>query len=150
MKKPIEELSNVLANIPTEKPMTTDAAYERMRGGFTAIALDDAPKDVKYAKKTIEMDVDKVEEAHKVDKYKYDEDQFVMGLKEHVDSTYSSHYGGTVQPVEFIMSNSETLDYLKGNVVKYVYRYGKKNGSNVQDLYKAVHFIMMMAKYSKE
>ena len=79
--------------------------------------------------------------------YKYNEGEFMEELRKHVDGTYVKHYGGSVQPVEFIMSNAETLDYLKGNVVKYIYRYGKKDGHNKADLYKAVHFIMMMAKY---
>lgn len=79
--------------------------------------------------------------------YKYSEDEFLRELQAHVDSTYTSHYGGQIQPVEFIMSNAETLDYLKGNVVKYIYRFGKKDGSNRKDLMKACHFIMMMARY---
>jgi hypothetical protein len=46
------------------------------------------------------------------------------------------------------MSNAETLDYLKGNVIKYVYRYGKKHGNNKVDLLKAIHFIIMMDAYA--
>lgn len=80
--------------------------------------------------------------------YKYSEKEFMEGLSRHIDSTYEDHYSGNIQPVEFIMSNAETLDYLKGNVIKYVHRYGKKEGHNVKDLYKAIHFIMMMAEYS--
>lgn len=80
--------------------------------------------------------------------YKYNEADFIRMLQLHVNKTYGAHYSGTIQPVEFIMSNSSTLDYLKGNAVKYLYRYGKKNGSDVNDLYKACHFIMMMAKYT--
>lgn len=82
--------------------------------------------------------------------YKYKEDEFLKLLKDHIDSTYTTHYGGKIQPVEFIMSNAETLDYLKGNVVKYIYRYGKKNGANIADLMKAIHFIMMMNAYSQQ
>lgn len=82
--------------------------------------------------------------------YKYDEDQFLIELKKHIDKTYVTHYGGMIQPVEFIMSNSSTLDYLRGNVVKYIYRYGQKGGNNPDDLYKACHYLMMMLKYSKE
>jgi hypothetical protein len=80
--------------------------------------------------------------------YKYDEENFVKDLMEHVNSTYVDHYSGNIQPVEFIMSNAETLDYLKGNIIKYVHRYGKKEGYNKKDLYKAIHFIMMMAMYA--
>jgi hypothetical protein len=81
--------------------------------------------------------------------YKYNEDEFIENLLEHVNSTYSTHYAGTIQPVEFIMSNAETLDYLKGNIIKYIHRYGKKDGHNSKDLYKAIHFIMMMDMYAQ-
>lgn len=81
--------------------------------------------------------------------YKYNENKFLEEVKKHVDATYSKHYGGKIQPVEFIMSNASTLDYLRGNVIKYLYRYGKKYGHNDEDLFKACHFMMMMASYAK-
>jgi len=48
------------------------------------------------------------------------------------------------------MANATTLDYLRGNAIKYISRYGKKSGNNDVDFYKAVHFIMMMSRYAKE
>lgn len=81
--------------------------------------------------------------------YKYDEPSFINNLLTHIDYTYNSHYSGGIQVVEYIMSNAETLDYLKGNAIKYIHRYGKKNGHNDEDLYKAIHFIIMMAKYAE-
>lgn len=95
------------------------------------------------------LNADNSANTNKID-YKYSEDKFIEELKKHVDATYSKHYGGIIQPVEFIMSNATTIDYLKGNVVKYIYRFGKKNGANQDDLYKAVHFIMMMAQYKEK
>lgn len=80
--------------------------------------------------------------------YKYNEDEFIENLLEHINSTYSTHYAGNIQPVEFIMANAETLDYLKGNIIKYVHRFGKKDGNNSKDLYKAIHFIIMMDMYA--
>ena len=80
--------------------------------------------------------------------YKYEEPCFINELLYHIDKTYSNHYSGGIQVVEYIMSNAETLDYLKGNAIKYIHRYGKKNGNNNEDLCKAVHFIMMMAHYA--
>ena len=52
-----------------------------------------------------------------------------------------NHYlGFKIQPVEFIHGNN--LNYLVGNVIKYVCRYGTKNG--VIDLDKAIHYIEMI------
>lgn len=82
--------------------------------------------------------------------YKYSEDTFLMELSTHIKGTYKGHYSGGIQTVEYVMSNASTLDYLSGNVLKYVLRYGKKGGYNKEDLYKAVHFLMMMAHYAAE
>lgn len=82
--------------------------------------------------------------------YKYEEPCFINELLYHIDKTYSNHYSGGIQVVEYIMSNAETLDYLKGNAIKYIHRYGKKNGNNNEDLFKAVHFIIMMAHYANK
>ena len=51
-----------------------------------------------------------------------------------------SHYQLAIQPVDYIMENG--LDYLQGNVIKYVTRYKDKNG--VEDLDKAIHYIEMI------
>ena len=49
------------------------------------------------------------------------------------------HYNqpGAVEPIDFIVSNS--LDFLEGNVVKYIARYKHKNG--LQDLLKAQEYM---------
>jgi hypothetical protein len=52
-----------------------------------------------------------------------------------------SHYQMmAIQPVDFIMKNK--LDFLQGNVVKYICRYRSKNGR--QDLQKAIHCIEIL------
>ena len=51
-----------------------------------------------------------------------------------------SHYQLAIQPIDYIMDNG--LDYMQGNVIKYVTRYKNKNG--IDDLRKAAHYIEMM------
>ena len=54
-----------------------------------------------------------------------------------------SHYKQfKIQPVEFICAND--LDYLQGNVIKYVCRHGYKNGA--QDVRKAIHYLQLILK----
>jgi hypothetical protein len=61
-------------------------------------------------------------------------------------STFESQVGGghykdfAIQPLEFIVKNG--LDFLQGNVVKYVVRYKVKGG--LEDLKKARHYLDMM------
>jgi len=49
-----------------------------------------------------------------------------------------NHYKLPMQPVEFIYKNQ--LDYLRGNVIKYVTR--KKNGA--EDIRKAIHYCELL------
>jgi len=51
-----------------------------------------------------------------------------------------THYQLAIQPIDYIMDNG--LDYMQGNVIKYVTRYKNKNG--IDDLRKAAHYIEMM------
>jgi hypothetical protein len=51
------------------------------------------------------------------------------------------HYKGMViQPIEYITKNG--LDYMQGNVVKYVSRHKNKNGA--EDVRKAIHYLQLI------
>lgn len=62
--------------------------------------------------------------------------------KSHFDvQVGGSHYKELrIQPLEFIVKNE--LDFLQGNVVKYVVRYKVKGG--LEDLKKARHYLDLM------
>lgn len=47
-----------------------------------------------------------------------------------------------IQPLEFTMANN--LDFIQGNVVKYICRHKNKNG--VEDLKKVIHYAQLAAK----
>lgn len=81
--------------------------------------------------------------------YKFDEDRLLKELKEYVDATYGQHYakGEKIQVTEFIMSHLETPDFLRGNVLKYMTRYGLKDGYNRKDLMKAMHYLLLLLCY---
>ena len=73
-----------------------------------------------------------------------DADLATAGLlpKSHFETQVGGgHYKNfAIQPLEFIVKND--LDFLQGNVVKYVVRYKVKNG--IEDLKKARHYIDLM------
>lgn len=48
-----------------------------------------------------------------------------------------------IQPTEFIHRNG--LDFIQGNVIKYIMRYRDKSGK--QDLLKAKHYIDLLLEY---
>lgn len=48
-----------------------------------------------------------------------------------------NYYGSQIDVIEFVQANN--LDFMQGNVIKYVTRYKSKNG--IEDLYKAKEYI---------
>lgn len=64
-----------------------------------------------------------------------------------VSQVGGDHYSKlNIQPVEYIIANN--LNYLQGNVIKYVTRYRDKNG--IEDLKKAEHYLQMLMTEYKE
>ena len=60
-----------------------------------------------------------------------------------------SHYKDcAIQPVDYIVKNN--LDFLEGNVVKYITRHKTKNG--IEDIRKVIHYaeLILEKKYGKE
>ena len=85
--------------------------------------------------------------------YKYDEDRILKELAEYIDKTYGEHYSqnNKIQTTEYIMSQFEDgIDFLRGNALKYLSRYGYKEGKNRKDLLKAMHYIILMMYYSEK
>lgn len=57
-----------------------------------------------------------------------------------------THYNQAIQPIEYIHANS--LDFMEGNVVKYITRHRAKGGK--EDIKKAIHYLEMILKYNYE
>ncbi len=77
--------------------------------------------------------------------YKYNEDLYIKDIKDYVDSTYGQHYVNDGIQVVDVWKARGTLDTTAADTaIKYIMRYGKKDGKNRKDLLKAVHYIMLM------
>lgn len=147
-----------------------DAALEKSLLADPCIDPKYIPEIVEYNKKYKEDDAtDKMVKAFGVDPekfpelnsqytlkynnipYKFNERQYIDELHKYIDSTYSEHYSGKegnkIQVTEFIMEHCENFDWLKGNVVKYVSRFGKKDGYNRKDILKTLHYALLMLHY---
>ena len=81
---------------------------------------------------------------------KEDREQVEVVEKEALDKQVGgSHYKDCViQPVDYIVKNN--LDFLEGNVVKYITRHKTKNG--IEDIRKVIHYaeLILEKKYGKE
>ena len=73
--------------------------------------------------------------------YKYNEGNTLAELKEYIDSTYDEHYSkNRFQATEFIIDGGHGEGFCIGNIMKYVQRYGKKDGKNRRALLKVIHY----------
>jgi hypothetical protein len=75
---------------------------------------------------------------------KYFEDKYLEEVKAYVEGTYEQHYSNDEIQLIDIWKSRGTLESTAVDVaIKYLWRYGKKEGFNRKDLLKAVHYILM-------
>ena len=78
-------------------------------------------------------------------KYRYNEAKNLKELTDYVDQTYGQHYVAKDIQVIDIWQSMDSLDTTaRDTAIKYLCRYGKKDGNNKKDLLKAMHYIILM------
>ena len=80
--------------------------------------------------------------------YKYSEDKVIKDLWKYIKSTYSEHYSAeeqnnNVQCFDAWIARGNSTDTFINTAMKYLWRYGKKDGNNKKDLMKALHYIVL-------
>jgi hypothetical protein len=78
--------------------------------------------------------------------YKYNEKQILQYINQYVDSTYSQHYVGEqgIQVVDVWKSLNIDEESFRSNIIKYAMRYKYKDGTNLKDLMKIVHYTILL------
>ena len=78
---------------------------------------------------------------------KYNEDKILNEIGEYIKSTYGQHYAQVqagVQVKDLLRAAGIDKDFCQANAIKYLARFGKKNGRNRADLLKAAHYIVLL------
>lgn len=77
---------------------------------------------------------------------KYGEEKYLQEALEYIKATYGEHYvgDGDVQTVDFWRSLGSLLTTSRDTAIKYLSRFGKKEGRNRKDLLKTMHYIVLM------
>ena len=84
---------------------------------------------------------------------KYNEDKILDEIKKYIESTYTEHYSTTedgFQVQDMLRHLGIDKDFWQANAIKYLARYGKKNGKNRKDLLKAVHYVVLLMSSEDE
>lgn len=76
--------------------------------------------------------------------FNYNEDKNLAEVLEYIKSTYGQHYVGnkTFQVVDMWESLGSLETTARDTAIKYLARFGRKNGKNRKDLLKAVHYVL--------
>jgi hypothetical protein len=77
--------------------------------------------------------------------YKYAEDRIIADFHDYIDNTYSQHYQteNNVQCFDAWIALEDATPTFRNTAMKYLWRYGKKNGNNKDDLMKVLHYTIM-------
>lgn len=78
--------------------------------------------------------------------YKYDEHVIIADFHDYIDKTYGEHYKTDEKSVECFdawIALGDSTPTFRNTAIKYLWRYGKKNGNNKDDLLKALHYTLM-------
>tara|TARA_Y100001951_G_C11177329_1_gene203850 strand:+ start:269 stop:577 length:309 start_codon:yes stop_codon:yes gene_type:complete len=84
-------------------------------------------------------------------KYEFKEDKTLEKVQEFIKATYRLHYAGSKQSTEEIFEAGFGESFCIGNIMKYARRYGKKGKKKELDLYKLIHYaIILIGKLDEE
>jgi len=78
---------------------------------------------------------------------KYNEDKIIKEISDYISNTYTEHYSTTkdgFQVQDMLRHLGIDKDFCQANAIKYLARYGKKNGKNRKDLLKAIHYVVLL------
>ena len=84
---------------------------------------------------------------------KYNEEQILKEVIKYIQSTYNQHYstdGKGLQAMDIFRHLDTDKDFCHSNAIKYLIRYGKKQGKNEKDLIKAIHYIVLLISSERE
>ena len=83
--------------------------------------------------------------------WKYEEDKTLNEVKNYLSGTYNAHYTSQeskTQTLDLIESIGDAEAFCRSNAIKYLSRFGKKNGKSKQDILQAIHYCILLYHFS--
>ena len=84
-------------------------------------------------------------------RWKYNEDVALKEIQEYLGSTYRSHYtseNSKTQTLDLIEAIGDAEAFTRSNAIKYLSRFGKKDGKSKMDILKAIHYCILLYHFS--
>ena len=83
--------------------------------------------------------------------WRYDEGKILREVESYLSSTYKGHYVGgetKIQTLDLIDSIGDSESFCRSNAIKYLSRFGKKDGKNQKDLLKVIHYAILLYHFA--
>jgi len=83
--------------------------------------------------------------------WKYEEDLTMKEVRDYLSGTYKSHYtsqDSKTQTLDLIESIGDGEAFCRSNAIKYLSRFGKKNGKSKMDILKAIHYCILLYHFA--
>ena len=82
--------------------------------------------------------------------WKYSEDEILKEIRDYLSGTYRAHYANDnkTQTLDLIASIGDAEAFCRSNAIKYLSRFGKKDGKSKLDILKAIHYCILLAHFS--
>ena len=83
--------------------------------------------------------------------WKYSEDVILKEVRDYLSGTYRAHYcsqESKTQTLDLIDSIGDAEAFCRSNAIKYLSRFGKKNGKSKFDILKAIHYCILLYHFS--
>jgi hypothetical protein len=83
--------------------------------------------------------------------WKYSEGKILREIEAYLSRTYKGHYvsdDSKIQTLDLIDSIGDSEAFCRSNAIKYLSRFGKKNGKNRQDILKVIHYAILLYHFA--
>lgn len=83
--------------------------------------------------------------------WKYEEDLTLKEIQDYLSGTYRAHYtsqDSKTQTLDLIESIGDAEPFTRSNAIKYLSRFGKKNGKSKLDILKAIHYCILLYHFA--
>ena len=83
--------------------------------------------------------------------WRYNEGKILREVEAYLSSTYKGHYVGgetKIQTLDLIDSIGDSESFCRSNAIKYLSRFGKKEGKNQKDLLKVIHYSILLYHFA--
>jgi len=83
--------------------------------------------------------------------WKYNEGKILKEIESYLKSTYNGHYVSDeqkIQTLDLIESIGDAEAFCRSNAIKYLSRFGKKDGKNRKDILKVIHYAILLYHFA--